>query len=68
MYEAVAKTADQAKLLADLERSESFDFWTAVRINGPTDVMTSPEQSEEFLDFMRAHSIQYRLKIEDVQK
>lgn len=54
--------------LSNLELSELFDFWTTARLNTPTDIMTPPEQVEELLDFLKSHSIQYRLKIGDVQQ
>jgi hypothetical protein len=58
----------QVEALSNLELSESFDFWTRVQLNGPTDIMASPEQVKELLDFLKSHSIQYEQKIGDVQQ
>ncbi|XP_046439954.1 carboxypeptidase B-like [Daphnia pulex] len=68
VYEARPNNAAQVEALSNLELSELFDFWTTARLNTPTDIMTPPEQVEELLDFLKSHSIQYRLKIGDVQQ
>lgn len=68
VYEAVPQNTAQVEALSNLELSESFDFWTTVRLNGSTDIMSPPEQVGELLDFLKSHSIQYKQKIEDVQQ
>ncbi|KAK4016628.1 carboxypeptidase B [Daphnia magna] len=68
VYEAVAKNAAQAQALSDLEMSELFDFWSPVRLNKPTDIMSSPEQIQQLLDVFNSNSIQHKIKIDDVQQ
>jgi hypothetical protein len=68
VYEAVPQNTAQVEALSNLELSESFDFWTVVRLNGPTDIMSPPEQVEELLEFLKSHSIKYKQKIGNVQQ
>ena len=48
--------------------SELYDFWTPVRLHGPTDIMASPEQVEELQDYFKEYSIENRLKIGNIQQ
>lgn len=64
----MAKNTAQGQALSDLEMSELFDFWSPVRLNTPIDIMSSPEQVQELLDFFNSNFIQYKLKIGDVQQ
>ena len=66
MYEAVAKDNPQLEALIDLE--QSFDFWTRVRINAPTDIMAAPDQVNQLLDYLSKYQIEYRIKINNVQE
>ena len=66
VYEAVAKDNPQLEALIDLE--QSFDFWTRVRINAPTDIMAAPDQVNQLLDYLSKYQIEYRIKINNVQE
>ncbi len=68
LFEAVARDKAQAEALINLEMMDLYDFWTQVQLNGPTDIMSSPEQVEELLDFFNSHFIQFRQKIPNVQQ
>lgn len=68
VYEAMAKDIPQLEALIDLEQSESFDFWTRVRINAPTDIMAAPDQVNQLLDYLSKYQIEYRIKINNVQE
>lgn len=48
--------------------SEAFEFWGPVQVNGPTVIMSAPEQIAELLDFFSKHSIANRVKIANVQE
>ncbi|EFX63082.1 hypothetical protein DAPPUDRAFT_269107 [Daphnia pulex] len=41
VYEATAKTIPQMKALMDLAQPDSFDFWTRISLNEPTDIMAA---------------------------
>jgi hypothetical protein len=68
VYEAVAITTPQLEALIHLEQSGSFDFWTRIGFNAPTDIMTAPEQVNQLLDYLSKYQIEYRKKINNVQE
>jgi hypothetical protein len=68
VYEAMAKDIPQLEALIDLEQSESFDFWTRVRINAPTDIMAAPDQVNQLLNYLSKYQIEYSIKINNVQE
>jgi hypothetical protein len=64
----MAKDIPQLEALIDLEQSESFDFWTRVRINAPTDIMAAPDQVNQLLNYLSKYQIEYSIKINNVQE
>lgn len=68
MYEATAKTIPQMKALMDLAQSDSFDFWTRISLNAPTDIMAAPDQVNQLLNYLSKYQIEYRTKINNVQE
>jgi hypothetical protein len=68
VYEVMAKDRASFDALLKLhDEGENFDFWTAPRMNLPTDIMVPPAFNEIFINLVETFSMRYRVKIDDVQ-
>lgn len=66
------KAKDEASfkaLISLYEKSTSYDFWTEPRNNDRSvDIMLPPANVDTFVNFFQSFRMDYRVKIEDVQR
>lgn len=70
VFEVKATTRDSFSAIVNLykEQSDQYDFWTAPRHRyEPVDIMVPPELIAEFTSLLKDFSIDYHVKIADVQ-
>ncbi|GAB0100159.1 hypothetical protein DMENIID0001_161540 [Sergentomyia squamirostris] len=71
VFTVIPENEDQLKALRDLEIQSipSFDFWASAKgVGHKADIMVSPEQMDDFREFLQQNNLESSLKIEDVQK
>jgi hypothetical protein len=68
LFQVTPKDAASYDALARLSDSEIYDFWTDLRsIGHSTDIMVPPAYVSLFVDLMHAYSMEYRVKMVNVQ-
>jgi len=70
LFQVTPKDKASHEALVQLyEHSENYDFWTDLRgIGHSTDIMVPPAYASVFVDLMHAYSMEYRVKMVDVQR
>ena len=61
------ETEVQASQLAQLERSEEFDFWSHIIVGKPVDVMASPATLPTLQQWLQARSLDWHVMVADVE-
>ena len=61
------ETEVQASQLAQLERSEEFDFWSQIIVGKPVDVMASPATLPILQQWLQARSLDWHVMVADVE-
>lgn len=69
LYSMNLTNEEQAQAVADLEQNtDSYDFWSGPSMVRDVDVMVPPHKLADFEDFMTRFNIQYKIKVENIQK
>lgn len=71
VFEVKARNRDAFDAIVKIfnEQSDEYDFWTEPRRRyEPVDIMVPPELIAEFMNLLKDFNIDYRVKIDDVQR